>query len=138
MNRYRVHLNSKDYEVNLLKRDSSLISFELNGKIYEVEVSPVLREQSKSPQRPVLSSTQTAAPKAKSNTPGAVIAPIPGIIVDILVKVGQNVTAGQNLAVLEAMKMENNITAHAAGTVKSIDVKKGQEVAAGIQLLTIQ
>ena len=63
--------------------------------------------------------------------------PLPGIINDIKVAVGDKVKNGQTLLVLEAMKMENDITAEQDGTITSIAVKKGDSVMEGTVLVTI-
>ena len=63
-----------------------------------------------------------------------VFAPMPGLVVDVLVEPGQEVAAGTRLLVLEAMKMENSLVAAADGTVSSISVDKGAAVDKG-QLL---
>jgi methylmalonyl-coA decarboxylase, gamma subunit len=64
-------------------------------------------------------------------------APLPGVVTKINVSVGQQVKKGENVLVLEAMKMENNITAEADGTVSGIAVKAGDSVLEGAVLLTI-
>lgn len=140
MNKYKVHFNSRDYEVNLIKKEAGLVSFEVDGHSYTVEVSPVLRAQTSGPALNFSAPAATPRPSAAttSHGPGCVPAPIPGIIVDVLVKVGDKVKAGQNLAILEAMKMENNITAPQDGTVKKIAVKKSQEVLAGDALIWLE
>ena len=80
-----------------------------------------------------------AAPAAKSG-PGAgtpVKAPLPGVVTKILVAEGQAVKKGETVLVLEAMKMENNITAEADGAVTGICVAAGDSVMEGTTLLTI-
>jgi biotin carboxyl carrier protein len=69
---------------------------------------------------------------------GAVVSPMAGVIKSIPVQQGDDVQIGALLVVLEAMKMENQITAPRAGSVKSIDVAVGQSVAEGEVLLTLQ
>ncbi|MGE5589922.1 MAG: biotin/lipoyl-containing protein [Bacillota bacterium] len=69
---------------------------------------------------------------------GAITAPLPGLVVAVKVQVGQSVAAGQVLAVLEAMKMENDITAPTAGVVKEILVEAGTTVAGGQALLVLE
>lgn len=64
--------------------------------------------------------------------------PIPGLVKNVLVKPGETVRSGQNLIVLEAMKMENEIAAIHDGTVETIDVKPGQAVAAGALLAVLK
>jgi biotin carboxyl carrier protein len=81
-----------------------------------------------------------AAPVAPSVTPaggGTVVAPIPGLILDVKVKVGDQVLAGETVAVMEAMKMENNVVSDVSGTVKEVMVQKGAEVSTGDVLMTI-
>ncbi|MEG2380746.1 MAG: biotin/lipoyl-containing protein, partial [Oscillospiraceae bacterium] len=66
-----------------------------------------------------------------------VVAPMPGKIVDVKVKVGQTIKEGDLLAVLEAMKMENEIMAPAAGKVVSVSVSGGTSVNTGDILVSI-
>ena len=65
------------------------------------------------------------------------MAPIPGLIVEIKVHLGDKVQAGQSVAVMEAMKMENDLTSHVSGVVEEILVQKGTEVATGDVILRI-
>ena len=67
----------------------------------------------------------------------AVVSPLPGVVVDVKVAVGDVVKAGQTVAVLEAMKMENDILAECDGMVASVSVKDGDSVLEGAVLLTI-
>ncbi len=69
---------------------------------------------------------------------GAVTVPMQGTIVKVLVEVGQEVEAGATVCVLEAMKMENNITADKAGTVKEIKVAPGDSVGSGDVVVVIE
>ncbi len=69
---------------------------------------------------------------------GAVTVPMQGTIVKVLVEVGQEVEAGETVCVLEAMKMENNITADKAGTVKEIKVAAGDSVGSGDVVVVIE
>jgi glutaconyl-CoA/methylmalonyl-CoA decarboxylase subunit gamma len=57
-----------------------------------------------------------------------ILVPIPGLILEVTVVIGETVTAGQTVAIIEAMKMENSITAHMSGTVRDIRVQKGSQV----------
>ena len=67
----------------------------------------------------------------------AVVSPLPGVVVDVKVAAGDVVKAGQTVAVLEAMKMENDILAECDGMVASVSVKDGDSVLEGAVLLTI-
>jgi len=66
-----------------------------------------------------------------------VVAPIPGLILQIKVKVGDAVSAGQVVAVLEAMKMENNISSHISGTVTAVRAAEGSNVTTGDVIMVI-
>jgi len=79
-----------------------------------------------------------ATPAPKEAPAGAVTAPLPGTVLDVPVSVGQQVKAGQILAIIEAMKMENEIVAPTDGTVASIAVRKGDAVEADDLLVTLQ
>ncbi len=81
-----------------------------------------------------------AVPQAAKQAEGgtAVTAPLPGIIIGIRVKPGDTVTEGQELAVLEAMKMENSIESPVSGTVLSLSVSPGDTVSEGTLILTIK
>ena len=73
-----------------------------------------------------------------SDSKGSVMAPMPGKIISIKVKAGDTVAQNQIVAVLEAMKMENEIQSDVAGVVQSVSVKQGETVEGGQVLLVIQ
>jgi len=75
-----------------------------------------------------------SAPAAGGNF---VTAPIPGLILEIMVKVGDTVSSGQVVAIMEAMKMENNLTCDVSGTVQEIRVQKGGQVVTGDVIIVI-
>jgi glutaconyl-CoA/methylmalonyl-CoA decarboxylase subunit gamma len=79
-----------------------------------------------------------AAPTVGAATAGDEVAQMGGVIVQVNVKVGQTVAAGESLLVLEAMKMKNHLLASQAGTVTRIMVAAGDAVEGGQPLLTIQ
>jgi glutaconyl-CoA/methylmalonyl-CoA decarboxylase subunit gamma len=108
----------------------------LNGKVYEVEIEEVQKGQQPKP------TVQKAEPQPKKEVAAAgsgeaIEAPMPGTIVNIMVKNGDSVKKGQVIAILEAMKMENEIVAPIDGTVVSVDVDKGQNVNLGDSLVQI-
>ncbi len=79
-----------------------------------------------------------AAKASGSRGAGKVIAPMPGKVVKVLVTVGQQVTARQGVAVIEAMKMENELRAGRDGTVRTVLVTEGALVDAGAPLVVIE
>jgi len=80
---------------------------------------------------------QTVSGAAGTNGPIAVNSPIPGLIKKVNVKPGDAVAEGQTVVVLEAMKMENEITSPHAGKVQSVEIEAGQTVGAGVLLVKI-
>ena len=78
-----------------------------------------------------------AAAPAAAAAASVISAPLPGTITKILVEVGQAVKAGDTVLTMEAMKMENNITAESAGTVKAILVQQGAQVQSGDAMIEI-
>ena len=111
----------------------------VNGKSYEVDVEEVGGVSTPAP-APV----QTAAPAPKAAPKAApvagakqVTAPMPGTIVSVKVNVGDKVEAGTLVAVLEAMKMENEIVAGVDGTVAGISVSAGDSVNSGDVIVSV-
>jgi biotin carboxyl carrier protein len=87
---------------------------------------------------PAKSMTPAVAPAPKKlQAAGEIVAPIPGRIMDIKVKVGDPVAKGQTIAIMEAMKMENNIASAFDGFVQMILVQKDSEVATGEVIMII-
>ena len=106
----------------------------VNGVAYSVSV-----EETAAGAAPVAAAAPAAAPKAATGAAGAVTvkAPMPGNILDVKVKAGASVKAGDVLVILEAMKMENEIVAPQDGTVASINVNKGDTVNSGDVLVSM-
>ncbi|MDP3283735.1 MAG: acetyl-CoA carboxylase biotin carboxyl carrier protein subunit, partial [Desulfobacterales bacterium] len=77
-------------------------------------------------------STSLPAPGSAS-----IVAPIPGVILDIAVQVGDKVEAGQTVVIIEAMKMENNLVSSTDGIVREIRVQKGAKVKTGDLIMII-
>ena len=149
MKNYNLKINDNEYKVQLDKLDhlSKQARVIVNGTEYIVEVEGVKPQPTKKPQ--VAAATYSAAPAAAAPAPAAVApkaavaggakitSPLPGTVLAINVAVGDSVTAGQTVAVLEAMKMENNIAADKAGVVKEICVNKGANVQEGEPLIIL-
>lgn len=112
------------------------VVLEVNGKRFEVaawvpEVAGVAVQAASKPRR----STSGGASVAGS---GQVAVPMQGTIVKVLVEIGQEVTEGEAVVVLEAMKMENNINADKAGSIIDIKVSPGDTVGAGDVIVVIE
>ena len=149
MKNYNLKINDNEYKVQLDKLDhlSKQARVIVNGTEYIVEVEGVKPQPTKKPQ--VAAATYSAAPAAAAPAPAAVApkaavaggakitSPLPGTVLAINVAVGDSVSAGQTVAVLEAMKMENNIAADKAGVVKEICVNKGAIVQEGEPLIIL-
>ena len=115
----------------------------VNGNAYEVEVEEITNGITHSapvsmPASKPTSNPNVTAPK-KSAPSGAVVisAPMPGTILDIKVNEGDTVKKGDTLLILEAMKMENEITAPQDGTVALVQTSKGSSVNTGDALISL-
>ena len=164
MKKYQYKVQGVDYEVEIAEVEGRIARVNVNGIPFEIEMQkpinaakhPALAATKKaaaapqsspeadtnvrqqSVEAPAPSVAATGAPAAAPIAGGnAVKAPLPGTITDICVSVGQQVNVGDTVIVLEAMKMQNNIEAESAGTIKSINVNKGDSVMEGSVLLTI-
>ena len=144
MKEYKYKINGNEYNVAVEELEGNKANVTVNGKSYQVELDrPAKPAVSKPVARPAAAPAAAApaaapAPKAAPVAGGAGIkAPLPGVILDIKVKVGDAVSKGQTIAILEAMKMENNINADREGTVVSINVEKGQSIAEGTDIITL-
>ena len=139
MKTYKFKINGNGYEVAINSVEGQTASVTVNGTTYTVE----LEEAPAAPVQPVpvqAAPAPAAAPKAAPAASGAgkaVTSPLPGVIIAVKVNVGDVVKAGQEVAVLEAMKMENSIEATHDGTVTAINVAKGDSVLEGAPIVTI-
>ena len=153
MKDYSLKINGHNYDVQIddVNETSALAHVVVNGVAYEVEIEGAKTLPASKPQvAPAPKSANSAmitpsgaAPSphiaAAAPTSGyAVKCPLPGTVLGVKVAVGDTVTAGQTLLVLEAMKMENNIDADRGGVVKEILVQQGATVMEGDNLIVIE
>ena len=150
MKEYKFKINGKDHAVAIGEADGKMLTVNVNGADYQVELE-------NAPQAvPVAAAAEGAVPTSANNKVNAPVgtvpsapaapasgagekvnSPLPGVIVEVSVKEGQAVKAGQKVAVLEAMKMENEIPAPKDGTVTAIHVSKGDSILEGAPVVTI-
>lgn len=145
MKKYKFKINGNQYNAEVVSIEDNIAEIEINGVKYSVQVEkdiqPVktpklVRSVSVPSTDSHPSIAKTSSPSAPKGT-GTIKSPLPGVILDLLVKKGDTVKVGQRLLVLEAMKMENNIEADKAGVVVSIAKNKGDSVMEGDILIVI-
>lgn len=129
--KYKVTLNNRVYEVEVEQGEAMLVNeYELAAPAAAAPAAPAAA--------PVAAAAPAAAPAAGALAAGEVVtSPMPGNILKINVTQGQKVNEGDVLIVLEAMKMENEISATKSGTVAQINVTKGAVVETGTPLVVI-
>lgn len=128
--KYKVTLNNRVYEVEVEQGEAMLVN--------EYELAAPADAAPAAPAAPVAATAPAAAPAAGALAAGEVVtSPMPGNILKINVAQGQHVNEGDVLIVLEAMKMENEISATKSGTVAQINVTKGAVVETGTPLVVI-
>lgn len=143
MKEYKFKINGKSYDVAINSVEGGIAEVRVNGKDYSVEI-----EGSSSDTVPaaVTKKTSAAAPQDQAVKAAAPVtaaagrkinSPLPGVMISINVKEGQSVKRGEKVAVIEAMKMENDILAECDGVVTDIRVSKGDSVLEGATILTI-
>ena len=143
MKEYKYTINGTKYEVAVGDINENTVTVTVNGEDYKVEMEKQPEPEKKKPVvRPAAAAesndTPAAANKASVNKNNAVKAPLPGVITDIKVAVGDEVQAGDTVVVLEAMKMANNLTAEKGGKVTAVCVKIGESVMEDDALVVIE
>lgn len=133
MKRFRISVNGNSYDVEVE---------ELDGATETSAPTPVQKSTPK-PAASAVKKPKKSAPKPKETTPApagghSIESPMPGTILSIAVSEGDSVSNGDVLLVLEAMKMENEITSDIDGTVSSINIGNGDAVDAGEVLVVIE
>ncbi|MBP3511899.1 MAG: biotin/lipoyl-binding protein [Prevotella sp.] len=140
MKEYKYTINGNKYEVTIGEIVENIADITVNGESYKVEM-----EQEVKPEKPKVVVRPVAAPVSsapsspgRNNSQDAVKAPLPGVITEIKVNVGDEVKSGDTVVVLEAMKMANNLEAEKGGKVTAICVQAGQSVMEGDALVVIE
>ena len=153
--KYQYTVKGVDYEVEIQDIEGNIANVTVNGIPFEVEMKQPVKagkqkvklseerrvkseESNSSSSATNASSATTTQPAAAAASGKPVVAPLPGTINEIKVKVGDKVNAGDTVVILEAMKMQNNIEAETSGTITGINVNKGDAVMEGDTLVTIK
>lgn len=140
MKEYKFKINGKDFHVAVNGISGTKADVTVNGVNYDVELeNAVAPVQQAAPAQTAPVAPVAAAPKASAPATGGkvITSPLPGVIISVDVKEGSVVKRGQKVAVIEAMKMENDILADADGTVTAVHVSKGDTVAEDAKIVTI-
>ncbi len=157
MREYVMSVGNKEFHTAIKELTVDYALVQVDGQEYKVVLKQLGSGQSvfsslaRAASQP--SAVGTAAASAKESSPvvtpplpsaagsqegsGMVTAPLPGLVLDLFVKEGDMVKAGQNLLVMEAMKMENQVQAPFDGTVKKVFVLKGANISEGDKLIEI-
>ena len=147
MSTLRFRYEGVRYEVEVV-RDGDVLTITHEGTAYRVELEPEAKPApAPPPSAPAPASTPAAplpnpasapTPTPAAAGPGVLPAPMTGTVKEVKVAAGEQVSAGQLVVVMEAMKMDIDVTATAAGTVAEMHVSPGDNRAAGQPLLTIR
>ena len=146
MKTYKFRINGNEYNVEINSVEGNLADVTVNGAAYKVEMenapaTPAAPAATANPAAQARQDAPAAAPAKPAPAPAgagkAITSPLPGVIIEVSVKEGQAVKAGQKVAVIEAMKMENEIQAASDGTVTAVLVNKGDSVLEGTEIVKI-
>ena len=136
----KITIQDKTFDVEVSDIHTRPIQANVDGEIFEVWPE----ENTQPASVPVPAAAQPAAPAAAANpapkaaSGNAVTAPIPGVITEVKVAAGDSVTYGQELCVLEAMKMKNSIRANHDGKLAKVLIAAGDQVQQGKVLMEFQ
>jgi glutaconyl-CoA decarboxylase len=142
MAKYEVSIEGKRYEVEIIRDDGQRALLNINGREIEVEARNVTSGSAPAA-NPSPAPRPASAPSARPAAGGGaganqIVAPMPGLVLQVIAAVGQTVKDGEAVIRLEAMKMENDIQCHFEGTVKEIRVAQGDEVQEGDVLMVLE
>jgi len=142
MSDYVLKIGDHEYRAQVREITSDRATIVVDDTTYDVDLVEIgRRPASPSVRRPTARPAPAAPPKPvgrpADEAPGAVVAPLPGLILRLQTKEGDSVQAGQPLLVMEAMKMENVVSAPHHGTVRKVFVAEGASVGEGEPLVEI-
>lgn len=133
---YRISVNGKTYDVEVEELTTGKVTHQ--AEPVEVQQEPSAATVPVTKPAPVTSKAAPASvPKVSGGAKSEIVAPMAGLVIDVVVKKGQSVNPGDKLLILEAMKMENDIVSDITGTIDEINCRKGENVETGEVLITI-
>jgi glutaconyl-CoA/methylmalonyl-CoA decarboxylase subunit gamma len=143
MRTYTLTVEGRTFTIEVTSFSRTEADVEVDGTPYKVLIDDIAGEAR--PRLRTMPRTEKSPPAAKAGPPGAAVpagagavtAPIPGMILSVLVKEGQKVATGAPLLKMEAMKMETVVSAAVGGTVRSIAVEAGDSVTQGQEMMVI-
>ena len=146
MKKYKIKIRGTEYIIEINRMEGNVANLTVNDAPYEVEVEGLVTNPTRLSNRGIQRlEMQSAVPVAKpaaaskANTIAHPLkSPLPGVILEMKVKEGDTVKAGQLLLILEAMKMENNVGSDRDGVIEKIHFSKGDSVLEGDVLVTIK
>jgi len=144
MKEYKYTINGNKYEVTIANIEDNIANVVVNGEEYKVEMEKEPEPQKKKvvvkpvAQQLAAAPAQNSESSARVNMNNAIKSPLPGVITEIKVAVGDEVKAGDTVVVLEAMKMANNLDAEKGGKVTAVLVKEGESVMEDTPLVVIE
>ena len=131
-----LEINDKTFQLSVERGQGSVFQVKIGGRLFEVQFQPKIPKESNAKHEPIVTIAKKPAIGLVIEK-DAVAAPIAGRIVMLRANVGQKVERGECVCILEAMKMQNEITAHKAGVVKEFRVSKGAIVNKGDTIAVI-
>jgi len=139
MKHFKFTIRGHDYDVEVTSLEGEVARVEVNGTKYKVEIHSE-KKASKTPRlvRKDIPKVKDSHMIKKDASLLQIKAPLPGIIMQVKVKVGDDVKRGDSLLIYEAMKMENNLVSEREGRVSAIKVNAGDSILQGDVLLEIE
>ena len=151
MRTYSYNVNGAQYDVTIESIQGQVAKMNVNGVLFDVEILGAPLTEGDLPEAaaavapaaaattpaPAAAAAPASAAKGEAGAGTPINAPLPGVVTKVLVTTGQAVKKGETVVVLEAMKMENNITAECDGSVTGVCVAAGDSVMEGTTLVTI-
>lgn len=131
MKKYKFKIHGNDYDVLVKDIEDNIANIEVNGTSYSVEIDSEIKT-TKTPKlirKPVEHMPgEGLIQKTESTGTHKIKAPLPGTVIKLSVAVGDSISEGQEVAIMEAMKMENQVQSEKSGVVKAIKVSQGDTV----------